>query len=95
MMAATHKTFLLFLADCVPNQAKLLLGKLSSSQYLAIKEVCTNLLRGSIKVSALQLVQHKKYKQFYRQLALQKKVKLLQKPIILLLQAAKQTIEIL
>ncbi len=95
MMAATHKTFLLFLAETVPNQAKVLLAHLTGDQYLALKEVCTNLLRGSIKVSELQLVQLKKYKQFYRQLALQKKVKLLQKPIILLLQAAKQTIEIL
>ena len=89
MFARENKTFLLFLADAFPNQAKLLLAHLSSTQYLAIKEVCTNLLRGSIKTTDEQLGQLKKYKQYYRQLALSKKVKLLQKPTILLLRAAK------
>lgn len=93
MHAKAHKRFLLFLLDTVPTQAKLILRHLTPPQYLAIREVSVNLLRGSFKVTQKQLSQLKKHKQFYRQLARGGKVKLLQHPTILLLQAAKQTIE--
>ncbi len=95
MYAQDNKQFLLFLLATVPTQAKVLLKHLTRGQYMALKEVCVNLLRGSFKVTSEDLVKLRKYKAFFRQLASGKKVRLLQKPLILLLQVAKSTLEAL
>lgn len=93
MFATAEKTFLLFLVDAVPNQTKLLLKHLTGRQKKAIREVAVNLLRGSLKVTEAQLQSLRKHKQFYRQLARGDKIRLLQKPIVLLLEAARPVLE--
>ena len=60
---------------------------------MALREISVNLLRGTFNLSSSQLQNLRKHKHFYRQLARGRKVKLLQKPIILLLEAAKSTLE--
>ena len=93
MFAKTQKHFLLFLLKTVPNQVKLLLQRLTSEQKLALREVAVNLLRGNLRVSKTQLGKLRKHKAFYRQLASGQKIKLLQKPIVLLLEVAWPTLE--
>lgn len=93
MYAKAEKSFLLFLVHAVPNQAKLLLKHLTRRQYKAIQEVAVNVLRGGIHLSNEQLKILRKHRDFYRQLARGEKTRLLQKPLILLLQAAQATIE--
>ena len=93
MYAKQEKLFLLFLVQAVSNQVKLLLKHLTSSQYKALQEVAVNLLRTGLQLSDEQLKPLRRHKQFYRQLAQGKKPRLLQKPLLLLLQAAQPTIE--
>ena len=93
MHAKDQKLFLLFLAQTVPNQVKLLLKNLTSVQRAAIKEVVINLLRGALQLTENQRKRLRKYRSHYRQIARGGKIKLLQVPIIFLLQLAKSTLE--
>lgn len=93
MFAKEQKQFLFFLLTTTPNQVKLLLKHLTRDQYTAIREVAVNLLRGTFGLSSAQIKILRKHRQFYRQLARSQKIKLLQKPVILLLEAARPTLE--
>ena len=93
MYSKENKPFLLFLLYAVPTQVKSLLHNLTREQYITLREVSVNLLRGSFQVTPEELKKLRKYKYFYRQLAKGLKPRLLQKPLILLLQAAKPSIE--
>ena len=95
MYAKKHRLFLLFLMAAVPNQAKLLLKHLTSEQRLALREVAINLLSGTYTLTAQQLKLLRKHKQFYRQLAKGRKIRLLQKALVLLLEVAKPVLEAL
>lgn len=92
MFAKDERLFLLFLLHAVPTQAKVLLKHITRRQYSALREVAINLLRGSLNIPEKQISILRKYKTFYRQLARGEKTRLLQKPIITLLQSAEQTI---
>ncbi len=95
MFAKTQKYFLHFLLKAVPNQVKALLTRLTREQKLALREVAVNLLKGTFQVTKLQLRKMRKHKKFYRQLAKGETVKLLQKPIILMIEAAWGALETL
>jgi hypothetical protein len=92
MYAKSQKAFLLFLAEAVPNQVKLILRHLTSNQKAAIQEVIVNLFRGTLSLTEAQLLKLRKYRRQYRRAARSSKVKLLQVPLVLLLQFAKETI---
>lgn len=94
MFAKEYKSFLFFLLSTIPQQAKLLLKYITRKQYLAIKEVAINLLRGCFDLTPKNIKELRKHRNFYRNLAKNKnKVKLSPKAVILLLEVAKDTLQ--
>ena len=95
MYAKDQKKFLLFLLEATPIQLKFILNHLSHPQKMSLYEVCYNVLRGSISLTGDEMTTLRKHGSFYRQMAHKKTQKFKTKPIILLLEIVRPTIEAL
>jgi hypothetical protein len=93
MYTKQEREFIAFLVKAVPTQSKLLLAHLTKRQVSALREVVINVLRGGITLTSDQLKQLRKHKTFYRLFAEGCKVRLLQKPLVLLLAIALPRIQ--
>ena len=96
-MAAENKAYLIFLTQALNKQIKVLLQNSSKAQIISLREVLVNVLRGVVPINDQQKLSLRKYKTFYRNLAVKSQNRCIlvrnSKAIKLLLTVSKSTLE--